>query len=44
MWVPPEVKDPVVLHAPTRKSLALFGAVRPSDGVMVANRPRSSTR
>ena len=27
MWVPPENKDPVVLHAPTRKSLAQFGAV-----------------
>lgn len=35
MWVPPEEKDPVVFHAPTRKSLALFGAVRPSDGLMV---------
>jgi transposase len=35
MWVPPEEKDPVVLHAPTRKSLALVGAVRPSDGFMV---------
>ena len=35
MWVPPEDKDPVVLHAPTRKSLALLGAVRPSDGLLV---------
>lgn len=35
MWVPPEETDPVVLHAPTRKSLALFGAVRPDDGKMV---------
>ena len=35
MWVPPEEKDPVVLHAPTRKSLALFGVVRPLDGLMV---------
>ena len=32
MWVPPEDKDPVVLHAPTRKSIATFGAVRPADG------------
>ena len=27
MWVPPEIKDPVLLHAPTRKSVACFGAV-----------------
>ena len=32
MWIPPEDKDPVVLHAPTRKSVAVFGAVRPVDG------------
>jgi len=36
MWVPPEEKDPVVLHAPTRKSIAYFGAVRPSDGKLVS--------
>jgi integrase/recombinase XerD len=27
MWVPPEDKDPILLHAPTRKSVACFGAV-----------------
>jgi transposase len=27
MWVPPEETDPVVLHEPTRRSIALFGAV-----------------
>jgi len=27
MWVPPEIKDPILLHAPTRKSVACFGAV-----------------
>jgi len=27
MWVPPEDKDPVVIHASTRKSIACFGAV-----------------
>lgn len=27
MWVPPEETDPVVLHAPTRKSVGVFGAV-----------------
>jgi len=32
MWVPPEDKDPVLLHAPTRKSVALFGAVCLADG------------
>src|SRR5215831_3877721 len=32
MWVPPEVKEPVLLHAPTRKSVGYFGAVRLRDG------------
>jgi transposase len=35
MWVPPETKDPIVLHAPTRKSLALFGAVNFHTGQLV---------
>ena len=35
MWVPPEDKDPVLLHAPTRKSVAVLGAVRPVDGCLV---------
>ena len=35
MWVPPEEKDPVVLLAPTRKSVALFGAVNVNDGRLV---------
>ena len=26
-WVPPEIKDPVLFHAPTRKSVGSFGAV-----------------
>jgi short-subunit dehydrogenase len=26
MWVAPEVRDPVLMHAPTRKSVACFGA------------------
>lgn len=38
MWVPPEERDPVVLHAPTRKSVSIFGAVRPSDGRLVTSR------
>jgi len=32
MWIPPEVKDPVLLHHPTRKSTGCFGAVRLRDG------------
>lgn len=35
MWVPPEVKDPVLLHHPTRKSIGYFGAVRLRDGKFV---------
>lgn len=35
MWVPPEDKDPVTLHAPTRKSIALFGAVNILTGKLV---------
>lgn len=32
MWIPPEEIDPVLLHAPTRRSTAVFGAVCPADG------------
>jgi transposase len=32
MWIPPEVRDPVCVHAPTRKSISYFGAVRLRDG------------
>jgi len=35
MWIPPECKDPVVLHHPTRKSVGYFGAVRLGDGKFV---------
>ena len=35
MWVPPEDKDPVVLHAPTRQSIACFGAVSLRTGRFV---------
>lgn len=38
MWIPPEDKDPVVLHHPTRKSAGYFGAVRLRDGRFVAAR------
>jgi transposase len=32
MWIPPESRDPIVMHAPTRKSVACFGAVNLSTG------------
>ena len=35
MWVPPETKDPILLHHPTRRSLGYFGAVRLRDGKFV---------
>ena len=39
MWVPPEVEDPVCRHAPTRKSISFFGAVRLADGKLLMSRP-----
>lgn len=39
LWVPPEVIDPVCRHAPTRKSISFFGAVRLKDGKLVMSRP-----
>src|ERR1700741_1809741 len=35
MWGPPEVKDPVLHHHPTRKSVGYFGAVRLRDGKFI---------
>ena len=35
MWVPPEDKDPILLLAPTRKSVSLFGAVNLKNGKLV---------
>jgi len=32
MWIPAENTDPILLLAPTRKSISSFGAVRPADG------------
>jgi len=32
MWVRPEIKDPVLLHHPARRSVGYFGAVRLRDG------------
>lgn len=39
MWIPPEIKDPVCLHAPTRKAISYFGAVRVRDGKLCASQP-----
>ena len=38
MWVPPEDKDPVLLHHPTRRSVGYFGAVRLRDGKFLYRR------
>lgn len=38
MWIPPETKDPVLLHHPTRRSVGYFGAVRLRDGRFVHRR------
>ena len=38
MWVPPETKDPVLLHSPTRKSVGYYGAVRLRDGKFLYRR------
>ena len=38
MWIPPEVKDPIVLHHPTRKSVGYFGAVRLWEGRFIFTR------
>jgi transposase len=35
MWIAPEIRDPIVPHAPTRKSVACFGAVNLSTGRLV---------
>ena len=35
MGVPPEIKDPVLLHAPTRKSVACVGAVSVRTGTCI---------
>jgi transposase len=42
MWIPPECKDPVVLHYPTRKSIGYFGAIRLCDGKLVCQRESNS--
>jgi DDE superfamily endonuclease len=38
MWVPPETRDPIVYHHPTRKSVGYFAAVRLRDGEFLFRR------
>ena len=38
MWIPPETRDPIVYHHPTRKSVGYFAAVRLRDGKFVFRR------
>lgn len=38
MWVPPEIKEPALLHHPTRRSVGYYGAVRLRDGRFVFRR------
>lgn len=42
MWIPPEVKDPILLHHPTRESTGYFGAVRLRDGKFAFQREDDS--
>ena len=36
MWIPVEEKDPVLKHAPTKKSLSIFGAVNACTGQLTS--------
>ena len=36
-WFPLDEKDPIVLHAPTRKKVGIIGAVKAEDGTLVAS-------
>jgi transposase len=38
MWIPPELKHPVVLQYPTKKSVGYFGAIRLGDGKFAYHR------
>lgn len=42
MWIPPEQKDPILLHHPTRRSIGYFGAVRLRDGKLFRRRQTQS--
>ena len=36
MWVPPEVKDPILWQAPTHKQIGMYGAVHLRNGRLLA--------
>ena len=38
MWIPPETRDPVLLHHPTRQGVGYFGAVCLQDGRFIHRR------
>lgn len=42
MWIPPEVKDPIVKHASNRFKIGYFGAVRLCDGALFTQRCETS--
>ena len=42
MWIPPECKNPVVLHYPTKKNVGYFGAMRLRDGKLLFKRETNS--
>lgn len=42
MWIPPEIRDPVLLHYPTRKSVGYWGAVRLRHGRFIFRRETDS--
>ena len=44
MWIPPEVRDPVLYHHPTRKSVGYFGAVRINDGRLASALSKNDPR
>lgn len=42
MWVPSDIRDPILLHHPTRKKVGYFGAVRLRDGELVVSQEQES--
>ncbi len=42
MWIPPEDKEPVLHHEPTRNKVGYFGAVRLRDGKFIYRRETAS--
>ena len=38
VWIPPDMKDPVLYDHPTQKSIGYFGAVRLMDGKFMSHR------